>query len=188
VAQNVKKPAAEDRRIGAFAELCADEPSFRTWYASALPRVYGYVHGCAAGDLDLAAEITQEAFIAAVDARRSFDGRLDPVNWICSIARHALIDHYRRAGRDRRRHLSLVIREIALDGDARAWARTDARDEMVSALRAVTPDQRAVLVLHYVDGLPVRDIARQLGRSEVSVESLLARGRERLRTLLGNEQ
>ena len=178
--------AAEDtvRRVAAFKDVCADEPAFQGWYEAALPRVYGYIHGRTAGDRDLAEEITQQAFVAAVRGRATFDGRADPVVWICSIARNALADHYRRASRDERRHLSLVVREISIQGDARAWAQVDDRDEVLTALRDLTPEQRTALVLHYADQLPAREIGRLLGRSEASVESLLARGRDRLRVLL----
>jgi RNA polymerase sigma-70 factor (ECF subfamily) len=51
-------------------------------------------------------------------------------------------------------------------------------------LRQLADDQRLAVVLHYLDGLSVREIARQLGRSESSVESLLSRGRDHLRAIL----
>jgi RNA polymerase sigma-70 factor (ECF subfamily) len=174
-----------DRRISAFRDACATEAAFRAWYELALPQVYGYVQGRAAGDRDLAEEITQQAFEAALRARDAYDGRADPAVWICSIARNALVDHYRRERRERLRHLSLVVREIHLDGDARSWTTLEDRDELLVALRELTADQRLALVTHYVDHLPVRDVAALLHRSETSVESLLARGRERLRGLLG---
>jgi DNA-directed RNA polymerase specialized sigma24 family protein len=44
--------------------------------------------------------------------------------------------------------------------------------------------QRAVLVLHYLDVLPVSEIAAELERSESSIESLLSRGRESFRRAL----
>jgi RNA polymerase sigma-70 factor, ECF subfamily len=176
------------RRAADFLAICSSDRSFRPWYEAALPRVFGYICGRIAGDKELAEEITQQAFIAAVRSRAEFDGQADPVAWVCSIARNALVDHYRRLARESRRHLSLVVREIAVDGDARAWTRLDQRDEVLAALRALTADQRAAVLLHYVDGLSVREIAMNLKRSESSVESLLARGRERLRALLGDQR
>ena len=41
--------------------------------------------------------------------------------------------------------------------------------------------QRAVLVLHYMDRLSVRDVARSIGKTEAATASLLARGREAFR-------
>src|SRR5262245_42245970 len=81
-------------RVASFAALCADDRAFSDWYDTALPRVYGFVHGRTAGDVELAEDITSLAFLEAIRARRTFDGRSDPVTWICSIARNRLIDHY----------------------------------------------------------------------------------------------
>ena len=173
-----------DERRTAFAVVCADEARFRAWYESALPRVYGFVYGRVGGDAAAAEDITQQAFVAAVRSRKAFDGRSEPVVWICSIARNALVDVHRRQAREARRHLALVVREIVVDGDARTWERADDRDDLLRALRGLTPDQRTAIFLRYVDDLPVRDVARTIGRSESATESLLSRARDRLRALL----
>ena len=70
-----------------------------------------------------------------------------------------------------------------MDGAEREWAAHDLRAEVIGALRQLPAAQRAALILHHVDGLPVRDVAKALGRSASAVESLLARGRERFRTV-----
>ena len=51
----------------------------------------------------------------------------------------------------------------------------------VAALAAVASAQREVLVLRYLDGLPVAEVAAAVGRSVAAVESLLARGRASFR-------
>jgi RNA polymerase sigma-70 factor, ECF subfamily len=176
----VSPTAAE--RAGSFVALCADGPAFRAWYDAALPRVFGYVHGRVNADTALAEEITQQAFISAIDARHRFDGRADPVTWICAIARNALLDHYRRLAREERLRLRVVVGEIR--DPAKEWEQRDERAEVVAALRSLTTDQRAAVLLRYADGLPVREVARLIERSEPATESLLSRSRERLRALL----
>ncbi len=169
-------------RAAGFVALCADGGAFRAWYDAALPRVFGYVHGRASGNTALAEDITQQAFISAIEARNRYDGRADPVTWICAIARNALLDHYRRASRDERWHLAVVVHEI-VDPGARL-ERLDQREEVIAALRALSVDQRGAILLRYGDGLPVGEVARLIGRSEAATESLLSRARERLRTVL----
>ena len=66
-------------------------------------------------------------------------------------------------------------RELAVSGGDGGSA---ARDRTVAALLRVPAAQRAALVLRYLDGLSVPDVARTLGRSVESVESLLVRGRQ----------
>ena len=56
--------------------------------------------------------------------------------------------------------------------------------DLVAALRALSPSQRAAIVLHHVADRPVRDVAAILGMSQVAIRVHLSRGRRRLRELL----
>jgi len=163
-----------------FATLCADSIAFNAWYETALPRVYGFVHGRTGGDVTLSEEITATAFMEAVRAQRSFEGRSDPVTWICSIARNRLIDHYRRAARERSGHLRLIVTDLNLT-DAAAWDGLYERDTVLAALAALSALERTALTLRYLDGYSVRETARFVGRSEAATESLLSRARQRVR-------
>jgi|SRR6266540_1552416 len=148
---------------------------FSDFYQDALPRVYGYfLHRCG-GSVPVAEDLTQETFLAAVAELRK-GRRVDaPMRWIYGIARHKLLDHYRRAERVERTHArgpDPELGEIALDDDA-----GDARERAVAALAAVAASQRAALVLCYLDGFSVPEIAAALGKSTAAVHSLLERGR-----------
>jgi RNA polymerase sigma-70 factor (ECF subfamily) len=178
---------AVGERPADLAAVFADEAAFRLWYERQAPRVYAYLHGRCGGDPGLAEELTQQTFLQAIRGHRSFDGRSDPTTWLIAIARHRLIDHFRRLERDERRHLRLVVREMESGLAEREWSNHDVRSEVVAALRQLPAAQRAALILHHVDGLPVRDVATALGRSASAVESLLARGRERFRSVFGGE-
>jgi RNA polymerase sigma-70 factor (ECF subfamily) len=169
-------------RSADLAVIFADEAAFRRWYEVQAPRVYAYLHGRCGGDAALAEELTQEAFIQAIRGHRAFDGRSDETTWLIAIARNRLVDHFRRLERDERRHMRLVVREIQGSGPEGEWATQDVRAEVAAALRQLPAAQRAALILHHVDGLPVRDVANALGRSTSAIESLLARGRERFRS------
>lgn len=170
--------------------IFATEHAFRTWYDVAAPRVYAYLLARCAGDRTLAEELTQQAFVGAIRDRASFDGRADPVTWVIAIARNRLIDHLRRQEREERRHLRIVVREIDPERDAGLGPQVagpmqviDTRDQVLAVLRALPSAQRAALVLHHVDGLSVREIASQMGRSPSAIESLLVRARDRFKTL-----
>jgi len=101
---------------------------------------------------------------------------------LTAIARHKLADHFRRLAREENRRLRLVVREIAVDGGARAWRLTDEREALSQALATLPALQRAVLILHHADGLSVREIAVQLGKTESATESLMTRAREAFRS------
>ena len=57
--------------------------------------------------------------------------------------------------------------------------------ELVEALRELSPNQRAAIVLRYEADLPVGEVARRMGISAATVRVHLHRGRNRLRELLG---
>jgi RNA polymerase sigma-70 factor (ECF subfamily) len=164
--------------------IFADERQFRPWYDVAARRVYAYLFGRCGGDASLAEELTQLTFMDALRRRDTYDGRADSITWLIAIGRNRLLDHLRRVEREERRRLRLVLREIAPeDSDRAAWRTHEDRDDIVRAMRLLPATQRAALILHHVDGLPVRDVAVAMGRSRTAVESLLSRGRERFRTV-----
>jgi RNA polymerase sigma-70 factor (ECF subfamily) len=179
VSQRAGAEAAE--RATSFTALCADDRAFSDWYDGALPRVYGFVYGRTAGDAELAQDVTATAFLEALRARHTFDGRSDLVTWICSIARNRLIDHYRSEARDRTRHLRLVVTELEI-ADQSSWDELDHRDAVLASLATLPSIERTALILRYLDGYSVRETARLIGRSEPATESLLVRARERVRS------
>src|SRR3954465_7243675 len=123
----------------------ASDTAFETWYAATLPRVYSYVFSRSGHDVTLAEDITQQAFIAAVEQRSRFDGRSDSATWICGIARNKLADHFRRQAREERRQMRLEGRQLDMDRDAATAPALDDRTAIADALRSLPPNQRAVL-------------------------------------------
>jgi RNA polymerase sigma-70 factor (ECF subfamily) len=170
---------AEDRRRQ-LADAFGDPGAFRAWYDDAVERVFGYVYGRSGGNFEIAEDITQETFLQAVRHWQSFDGRSEPVTWLCSIARNRLTDHYRELDRQRIRHLRLVVGEIGAEGPAPDRAVGD-RDAVVAALRQLPDIERAALVFRYLDDLSVREVASMLGRSVDGTDALIRRAKERFR-------
>jgi RNA polymerase sigma-70 factor, ECF subfamily len=153
-------------------------------YDEALPEVYGYlVNRCR--DRTVAEDLTAETFMAAVDSIRR--QRVDDVTvaWLIGIARHKLVDHWRRAERDRR-HLDAVAgadtRRETPPGSEPAW---DVHlDDLVvrDALERLGVDHRTALTLRYVDDLPVPRVAEHLDRTVHATEALLVRARRQFRS------
>jgi RNA polymerase sigma-70 factor (ECF subfamily) len=168
---------------GDFAAVVRDEARFRDWYDATLPRIYRYLAARCAGDDTLAEELTQQTFVEAIRQRDRFDGRSDVVTWMCAIGRNKLVDHYRRHGRDLRRHERLIAdHPQATEGP---WRAAEARDAVRAAVAVLPADQRLALLFRYLDGLSVRDVARALGRSEKATESLITRARAGFRRAYG---
>lgn len=159
-----------------FRAMIVDEAVFDVWYREAMPRVYAYLYSRCGGDVALAEDLTQQAFVEAVRNADRWDGTAELVTWIVAIARHKLVDHFRRLERDARRDTALRERS-----DVAAVPMTDVDLDIKRALDALPPEQRLALVLRAVDGLSVREVAAELGRSEDATESLIRRARAAFR-------
>ena len=142
-------------------------------YDEALPQVYGYLLS-RCGQKALAEDLTAETFLAAVDTVR----RDQPasVAWLIGVARHKLVDHWRRLAREER-SLSLIPAEPESPWEDGVLDAVTAR----SALERLGPHHRLALTLRYLDGLPVPEVARLLGRTLHATEALLVRARAAFR-------
>jgi RNA polymerase sigma-70 factor (ECF subfamily) len=100
------------------------------------------------------------------------------VKWLVAVARHKLVDSWRRAERDSRLLTALSTQE---DLDTDPWDDhldvTRARD----VLRSLGGHHRAALSLRYLDGLDVSEVAAHLGRTVQATEALLVRARRAFR-------
>jgi RNA polymerase sigma-70 factor, ECF subfamily len=147
-------------------------------YDRALPQVYGYLMS-RCGQRPVAEDLTSETFLAA--AHQSPDGPAS-IGWLIGIARHKLIDHWRREAREDR-----LLRTVASGAhdSADPW---EAHLDVLRARQAldqVAPQHRAALTLRYVDALTVAETASVLGRTLQATEALLVRARRDLRRAYG---
>ena len=144
-----------------------------TIYDDALSAVYGYLRRRVATD-STAEDLTSETFLAAVTSVRN--GMTQEVNvaWLIGIARHKLLDHYRRNDREQR-NLRVVASMTPDTHDP--WDVTLRHDLAQSAMADLGVHHRAALTLRHLDGLSVPEVATTLGRSVHATEALLTRAR-----------
>ena len=152
-------------------------------YDTALPRVYGYLlPRC--GSVAVAEDLTAETFVAAVAAARHGNVAEVTVPWLVGIARHKLVDHWRRVAREQR---SLAAAEPGGDGLDDPWEEWLDAEAAHAALARLSAQHRVALTLRYLDGLPVAAVAEHLGRSLHATETLLVRARAALRRVYREE-
>ena len=162
---------------------------FAAFYRETLPRLYGYFVARCGGDVAVAEDLTQETYVAFVRQLRDEREIASAAAWLFGIARHKLVDHYRRQRR---------LEAIGEPWDARAAEAlpapvsdpiAEASAERVAEAMARLPEsQRIVVALRELDGLAVGEVAAALGKSVHAVESLLARARVNLRRYLMDEE
>lgn len=132
----------------------------------------------------LAAEdIAQEAFMAAIRALDSFDGRRPFGPWLHRIVVNRSIDWTRT--RSARREAALETGEVPDYSVAASEPDPYAQRELVSALGELAPEQRTVVVLRYLLDYSPGEIADLLEEPRGTVNSRMRRSLDRLAELLG---
>ena len=140
-------------------------------------------------DPHLAADLTADIFIAAIESARSFRrSRGEPVAWLFGIARNVIADERRRHARELRTAARIRGRELVDEDDRAAMhERIDSQAEARSLYRELSrlPESgRAVLELVAVDGLGVGEAAQALGIGAVAARVRLHRARRSLKRRL----
>jgi RNA polymerase sigma-70 factor, ECF subfamily len=133
-------------------------------------------------DAAAAEDIAQEAMLAAVRAIDGFDRRRPFRPWLHRIVVNRSLDWLR--ARKRRA-------EVSGEPDAGAEAPAPAEEmssDLMAALGALDPEQRALVVLRHVLGYRSSELAGMLGLPPATVRTRLARALHQLRSLLEGER
>jgi RNA polymerase sigma-70 factor, ECF subfamily len=145
-----------------------DEALVTALYSQHAAALWSFVVPLVAGDRVRAQDVVQETMLRAWRHPEVLDGARGPVRpWLFTVARHIVVDEWRRHRSDR--DVPLELGAEAAEDD-----RTDAvLDSWIvgDALTRLSPDHRAVLEQCYFQGRSTADAARVLGVPEGTVKS-----------------
>ncbi len=153
-------------------ELPTDAHDFDALFRQAGAGVFRTLYAYTGGRRDIAEEAMAEAFARALAGRETIR---DPIAWI-----------YRTAFRLANAELRAERRRGPRPADAEAPP--PELTGLIEALRRLSPNQRAAIVMRHVLDLDVAEVARRMGTAAPTVRVHLHRGRKRLRELLGDEE
>lgn len=153
--------------------------------------VYRLVRG-AIGDGEEALDVTQESFIAAFAAIKSYDRTRPFRTWIARIALNKCRDWARKRAVRRFFTFALPMESASDVADATVASdrMLDDRAELArvnTAIAKLSTNLKEALVLRTIDELSQAETARVLGISEKSVETRLYRARMRLTEMLRDD-
>jgi RNA polymerase sigma-70 factor (sigma-E family) len=143
---------------------------FRDEYPSVVRTAYLIL-----GDREAAEDVAQEAFVRLYARWRRISRYDRPGAWVRRVA-------IRLASRTRRRP-----RALALLPEHPGPVESSADPDLRRALLQLPLNQRATIVLHYLEDLPVQEVAEMMGIAASTAKVHLHRARKRLATLLGEE-
>lgn len=144
--------------------------------------VYGFIYPRVGGRREVAEDLTQATFLEALRSAPTFRAEAELGTWLCVLARRQVARHYE--GERRRLRLERKLQLVAVEADAGEEFNEEALadgEALIAALGRLTPLHRQVLVLKYLDGCSVDEIATELRRSKIQIQSLLQRARSGLK-------
>ncbi len=123
---------------------------------------------------DMAKDVMQEAWMKII---RGLPKLRDPLKfpaWAFRIINNQCLDMLRRVR---------VHEELTDVPDNRSMRQLEANEQVWWVLEQLSPEHRAVLALHYLQGFEVKDIAAILRKPQGTIKSRLHNGRERFREI-----
>jgi len=160
-----------------------DSSAMEEFYNIYRNRLYSLVLEQVGRDQAVAEDLVQEVFLAALDSLDKFRGDSQLYTWLRSIAFHKINDFYRRQVRESKPNESSpdfdTMKQLEQTGDDKPATLTVLESEEIR--QSV---HQEVLVLKYLEEMPVLEISQVMGRSPKSVEGLLSRARKAMRTKL----
>jgi RNA polymerase sigma-70 factor (ECF subfamily) len=176
-------PESDEERLAALAST-----GDRSAFCELLRRSQGAVYGLCLrllGNRDWASDAAQEAFVRAYASLASFDPEQRFEIWVLRIARNHCYDLLRRQGH--RPACGESATEALADSSPSAHERLEQAEisrDLESALAELSPEDREVLSLYYVQNRRTREIGRIMGVAPGTVMARLFRARQRLRKQL----
>ena len=136
-------------------------------------------------------ELANDVMMAAMMCRSNFNGKCSEFSWVCSIAKHKIIDYYRK------KKIKTIlfsfsdefeeIADKALSPE-RDVLKNELKEEIKKTLRELGAGCGDILRLKYVEGMKINEIAKNLKLTIKAVESKLIRAKKKFREAWAYDQ
>lgn len=153
---------------------------FTEQYNRSFDYVYSFILARTAGNKQLTEDIAQDTFSSAWSSLDRFNGKSSFRTWLCSIAKNKLRESYRKAICKEKFELpdndSNIEHKSSFDLELLEITK-ETRMYVLKVLNEISPVYRYALIMKYMDGMSVKEIAKVLGRSAKAVDGVLQRAK-----------
>jgi len=163
-----------------------DEAAYREALGRIATRLRGYLRRRLQSLPDEVEDLVQETLLALHLQRGTYDPTVPVSAWVLAIARHKLVDLWRRRGRRDDRHDALDDVDEALLVAAPEEGET--RRDLGRLLQQLPEAQRRAILLTKVEGLSVEEASQRTGASASAIKVQVHRGLKRLAQLVRMER
>jgi RNA polymerase sigma-70 factor, ECF subfamily len=159
-----------------------DEAAYREALTRIAGRLRGFYRRRLAALPDEVEDLVQETLLALHLQRGTYDPSLPVSAWVHAIARHKLVDLWRRRGRHEALHVPL---DDLLDSlEVAASEEQPAHHDLAALLKALPAAQRDAIMMMKVEGLSVAEASARSGVSASALKVRVHRGLRRLADLV----
>ena len=146
--------------------------------------ILGQVH-----NPETAKDLTQETWIKAVKAIHTFQGDSTFYSWLYRIAQNVCIDYFRKQQRYAKTFSPKEVNDTQHMTDAHPCPSTPLVQKELQAIlhkaqQHLPPMRKKVFTLRYIEELPIKAIAKRLGKSEGTIKTHISKAKSQLRDLL----
>lgn len=174
------RTADSDLKALMLASLAGDAAAYRTLLESLERELLAFFRRRLAGDAAEAPDLVQETLIAIHTRRSTYDASQSFAGWAYAIARHKLIDHFRRRGRRATVPIDSGGALYACDDGAGA----EARHDIENALATLPPATQSLIRDIKLRELSHAEAAATRGMSETAAKVAVHRGMKKLAAFL----
>ncbi|MEM7128108.1 MAG: RNA polymerase sigma factor [Chloroflexota bacterium] len=155
-----------------------DQQTWSQFYGDWVQPLYNFIRSNGVYDQSDIEEVLGETWLAAPKAIKNFDGQNATLKtFLFSLARRKIADHWRK-----HKPVQDLPESISFSHS------TQESLELREVLARIPDHERQALILRYLEGFSVQEIANTLGRTYKGTESLLSRARKRLEEELNGKR
>ena len=158
---------------------------FEEIYDQNIDKIYRFVY-LKVDSRETAEDISSKVFVKGWEAFQAQSSNIkNPSAFLYQIARNVVIDYYRDKGRTKTVSVDsgLEITDPGLDAHNRAILNADV-NTIKEAITKLKKEHQDIIIWHYLDDMPIADIAELLGKPAGTIRVAMHRGLKELRGLI----
>lgn len=144
-------------------------------------KLYKYLYLRCGRHRETAEDMTQQVFYKAWKKREQYCPSKSSVqNWLYAIARNEVVDYYRSSEKK--------FQQLSEPDESAICTESNEREvllsQVLSRVELLSPDEKELIILHYIQGLAPRDISRILGITYIATKVRIHRALSKLKQLM----
>lgn len=166
-------------------EMDSASEQFGKIYDQYIDKIYRFVY-LKVNSQETAEDITSKVFLRGWESFQKQGAEIkNPSAFLYQIARNAVVDHYREKGRTKTVSAddTLNLADPGIDAHEQAVLNADIT-VIKSAVQKLKKEHQEVIIWHYLEDMPISEIAQMVGKPEGTVRVILHRGLKSLKDII----